>query len=328
MRYPSGALRLANKLLRSFFGREEMTALNRAAAREQVDLMWFPTPAFEWVGMPYLYTVWDLQHRSSPFFPEVSKGRLWDFKEEHYSAIIPRAAYTLTGTAEGKREIAHYYRVRNERIKIVPLPTPDIPESTCSGTDTRCLNINRPYLFYPAQFWPHKNHVALLYTLKILVREEHLDFELVFTGSDQGNLDYVRSVAENIGIVDRVHFLGFVDKRVLGDLYRNAFALVFPSFFGPDNLPPLEAFAVGCPVITARVPGSEEQLGDAALLVDPGDERQIVHHVRRLLNEEGLRESLIERGKIRSAGWTAKEYLNSVMQIIDEFESFRRCWDR
>ncbi|MFM6269445.1 MAG: glycosyltransferase, partial [Dolichospermum sp.] len=52
-------------------------------------------------------------------------------------------------------------------------------------------------------------------------------------------------------------------------LYINAFSLAFMSFFGPDNLPPLEAMALGCPVIASKVSGSEEQLGNNALLVNP-----------------------------------------------------------
>ena len=52
-------------------------------------------------------------------------------------------------------------------------------------------------------------------------------------------------------------------------LYRHALALTFVSYFGPDNLPPLEAFALGCPVITSAIEGVDEQLGNAALYVNP-----------------------------------------------------------
>src|SRR5256885_13294906 len=60
---------------------------------------------------------------------------------------------------------------------------------------------------------------------------------------------------------DQVEIRDFAARDEVLALYRTAAALVFPTFFGPDNLPPLEAFAAGCPVLASRVEGADEQLG-------------------------------------------------------------------
>jgi glycosyltransferase involved in cell wall biosynthesis len=302
------------------------TPLKRMLKEHGIEILWFPTPADEETNIPYIYTVWDLQHRIQPFFPEVGAPVVWRNTERMYKNMIPRASFIVTGTNVGKKEIVEYYRVPEARVRVIALPVPELPiiqDDTSASTQNLA---DRKYLFYPAQFWPHKNHVVLLHALKALNDELGLDFDLVFTGSDQGNLSYVRSVADQLGLQKNVRFLGFVDRASIVALYRNAFALVFPSLFGPDNLPPLEAFALGCPVIAGKIPGAEEQLGKAALLVAPKDEREIAQAVARLDRTPGLRQSLIESGLRRARRSGAEGYVQSVIKIIDEFESIRRCW--
>jgi glycosyltransferase involved in cell wall biosynthesis len=109
-------------------------------------------------------------------------------------------------------------------------------------------------------------------------------------------------------------------------LYQNAFALTYMTFFGPDNLPPLEAFALGCPVIASKVSGAEEQLGDAALLVDPKNPEQIADAIFKLYNSPDLRKILIDRGSKRAQKWTGHDYVRNIFSILDEFEAIRRCW--
>ena len=116
-------------------------------------------------------------------------------------------------------------------------------------------------------------------------------------------------------------------QRELAVLYRRALALTYVSFFGPENLPPLEAFALGCPVIAADVPGAREQLGDSALLVDPTRPEEIAQAIRSLHRDPSLRQTLVERGRARAARWTALDFVRGVFAILDEFEAVRRCWE-
>jgi glycosyltransferase involved in cell wall biosynthesis len=108
-------------------------------------------------------------------------------------------------------------------------------------------------------------------------------------------------------------------------LYQHAHALTYLSFFGPENLPPLEAFALGCPVVAAAVPGAREQLGDAALLVPPTESARVAEAVRRL-EDAALREELIERGRTRAEALTAESFVRGVLAFFDEFEQVRKCW--
>jgi glycosyltransferase involved in cell wall biosynthesis len=149
----------------------------------------------------------------------------------------------------------------------------------------------------------------------------------VLVGSDKGNENYIRKLISTWELSSHVHILGFVPSDDMAALYQNAFALTFMTFFGPDNLPPLEAFAIGCPVIASNVSGAREQLGDAALLVDPKSPEQIADAIFTLYNSPDLRKTLIDRGSERAQQWTGLDFIRGIFSVLDDFEPVRRCWE-
>lgn len=295
----------------------------------EIELMWYVTPTYYLtMDIPYITTVWDLQYRQQPYFPEVSISGQWDSRERIYTSLLRRSAFIIVGTETGKDDVQRLYQVPSERIKVLPFPTPDFALHA-SATDRDIHNkycIPENYLFYPAQFWPHKNHVNLLLAIKRLRDSDNLIFPVVFAGSDQGNQTHIKQVVSQFNLSKQVYFLGFVPQEDLISLYRNAFALAFVTFFGPDNLPPLEAFALGCPVIASEVPGVREQLGDAAFFVDPKNEAQIAAAIKILYDDVSLRATLKDRGLQRASRWTVSDYIRRVFFMLDEFEPIRRCW--
>ena len=300
-------------------------------SRDGTDLVWSFTPNCLTSKIPYVLTIWDLQHRLQPYFPEVNSRREWATREHMFSSALRRATYVITGTQRGKTEIERFYQIAPERIKILSFPTPQISiKSVTKGFSNIFVKYNIPkdYIFYPAQFWPHKNHIGLLLAIKLLRDKFDIHLSAVFVGSDKGNENHVRNTVKQLGLEQQVYFLGFVPRNDLYALYYFAFALTFVSFFGPDNLPPLEAFALGCPVIAANVPGAQEQLGNAALLVNPDNEEEIALSIKSLYENPDMRKVLIEKGKERASLYNGEGYIRKMIEIMDEIESIRRCWDR
>lgn len=301
--------------------------------RREIDIAWMTYPHAPVVDIPYLATVWDLQHRLQPIFPEVTtSGWNWEQREQHYSRYLPRASSIITGTEAGKCEISNLYNVPHERVAVVPFPTPgfprDIPESreACVAYLKGRYDLPESYLFYPAQFWPHKNHVGALHALAELRERQAVNCPLVCVGSDQGNLEFIKQEAIRLGVSDLVHFCGYIPRVDLACLYKTAEALLFPSFFGPDNLPPLEAFSLGCPVIAADVCGAREQLGDAAVFADPTDSHGMAMAILKVLHDRENRSEMIARGRERSARQSPQLYVQAVMSVIDGLEPYRRTW--
>lgn len=278
--------------------------------------------------LPYMAVVWDLQHRLQPWFPEVSINGNWQHRDATYTAVLGRAAAVIVGTEAGKAEVERFFRVDPSRILINPHPTPRFAASdveTTSSIRTK-YKISGDYLFYPAQFWAHKNHVNILFALDLLSRDYARPPSVAFVGADHGNLAHVKATVERLALTDRVHFLGFVPREDLISLYKEAFALSYVTFFGPENLPPLEAFALGCPVIASEVSGAREQLQDAVLYVDPTSPEQIAGAVMRLAREEGLRGTLTEAGRRIAGSRTPEGFVGKALAFLDQFEAVRRCW--
>jgi glycosyltransferase involved in cell wall biosynthesis len=301
--------------------------------REDFDLLLFLHPWSHVTcpirDIPYISNVWDLQHRLQPFFPEVSSYGEFDRREQMYRRSLQRAAFVIAANEAGKREVISFFQVLPERVRTIMHPTPAFALKADPAGESDILSrlgINGEYLFYPAQFWPHKNHILLVLMLKRLQRVHGLDIKLVLTGSDRGNQGYIREKALSLGLEKKVLFAGYVSQLDLITLYRKAVALVFPSFFGPENLPPLEAFALECPVIAADVPGAREQLGEAAILLDPTNPEPWSQAVVRLRQDTGLRDSLVEKGKKRAATFTPDDFARELFGLFEEFAAYRRTW--
>jgi glycosyltransferase involved in cell wall biosynthesis len=316
----------------ALFGRNRppppVRSLDDQLQAARVEFVWQLSAPGQVLEVPYMVVVWDLQHRLQPWFPEVSAGGNWQHRENIYTAVLGRAAAVIVGTQVGKLEVERFFRIDPSRILIMPHPTPRLVDGEAeSGRSVRRkYGIAGDFLFYPAQFWSHKNHVNLLLALDLLKSRFDRRLELVLVGADHGNLGHVKATAEGLGLADRVHFLGFIPREDLIELYRQAFALSYVTFFGPENLPPLEAFALGCPVIASEVSGAREQLQDAALFVDPTSPEQIAQAVLRLAREESLRRNLIDAGAKIAQARTPQGFVADALAFLDRFEAVRRCW--
>lgn len=316
--------------MQSLLHRSISAVPRRVLEQHRIEFFWFPTNYYLGiVDVPYMTIVWDLQHRLQPWFPEVSSAGEWFFRERYHRTLLQRATFVIAGTNAGKDEIVRFYGIPDERVRILPHPTPSIASTARVGESAEILSrlgISHRYIFYPAQFWPHKNHAVLVRAVAHLKDVFKIKLDLVLAGSDKGNRGHIESLASELRVADQVHFAGFVSRDELVALYNHALVMVYPSFFGPENMPPLEAFALGCPVIAANVSGAAEQLGDAALLFEPTDHVQLALHIKHLYQKKDARSRLVKRGKARAGKWTSKDFVAGVLALLDEFETIRKGW--
>ena len=126
------------------------------------------------------------------------------------------------------------------------------------------------------------------------------------------------AAAERGGITEQVCYLGYVPDELMAGLFAGATGVVMPTFFGPTNIPVVEAWAFGCPVITSRVRGITEQVGDAALLVNPTSVSEISDAIRRLWVDENLRAFLARRGRERGAAYRDLDFNKRFFSIMEE----------
>lgn len=272
----------------------------------------------ELLGIPTIIPIFDLMHRYRSDIPELQEK--YKEREKLYTYQCKHAAMILVDSEVGKQHVLECYGTVAEgvedRIRVLPFIPPDY---IYEGQESQSFpyEIFDKYIFYPAQFWTHKNHKRLLEALKQL-KDKGVIVNLVLVGSEQNNERAVSDLIVDLELQDQVKILGYVNNPEMIYLYRHARALVMPTLFGPTNIPQLEAFVLGCPVATSGIYGIPEQVGDAALLFDPENVDEIAESIERLWEDDGLCDELVEKGKIRAAKWGQKEFTDTLLTYIRE----------
>ena len=297
-----------------------------------VDLMIYPEStrlSFE-AGVPYIMAIHDLQHRLQPEFPEVSADGEWERREYRFRNGARCAMLLLADSEVGKEDILNFYGsygVTPDKVKVLPfLPACYLATDLSRVERERVRTIYRlpeRYLFYPAQFWPHKNHARIVQALGLLKQEHNLDIPVVFCGSNAGEIRErtfreVMSLSSQLGREKQIHYLGYVPDEDMSGIYAEAVALVMPTFFGPTNIPILEAWTFGCPVLTSDIRGIREQVQNAAVLVDPRSVEAIASGIYRCWTDEKLARTLADLGRQRLASYTPDDYRKRLVEILEE----------
>jgi glycosyltransferase involved in cell wall biosynthesis len=297
-----------------------------------VELMLYAAPqqlAFE-VDIPYVMAIHDLQHRLQPEFPEVSANGEWEAREYLFRNAARYATILLADSEVGKEDILNFYGcygIHSDQVKVLRfVPSGylfDAPDKDERQRIRQQYKLPKSYLFYPAQFWPHKNHRRIVEALGELKRRFDLKIPIVFCGSHTGDIrEYtfaeVVSVASQMGLDEEVWYLGYIPDKHMAALYSDAVALIMPTFFGPTNIPILEAWSLDCPVLTSDIRGVREQAGQAAVLVNPSSVESIADGIHKLWTDEALRLSLIKRGRERLADFTSDDFRQRLISVVEE----------
>ncbi|MCX4353392.1 MAG: glycosyltransferase family 1 protein [Lachnospiraceae bacterium] len=258
--------------------------------------------------------VHDLMHRYEGRFPEVREG--YENRELLFSSKAKYAWCVLTDSGLGKRQFAESYAayIRKKVPHIVSLPYV-VPKHILE-IEEEFTDAPKKYVFYPAQFWQHKNHINLVKAIKILAAEVK-DIHLVLVGSEKNNKKKIQKYIAEEKLEDYVTMKGFVSNGSLVYLYRHAVGMIMPSYFGPTNIPPLEAMALGCPVAVSNKYAMPEQVGAAGLLFNPDSPEEIAECIRKLWIDEALRQKMIKKGYRRIEKWTQEAFNNQFQKIIN-----------
>lgn len=257
----------------------------------------------------------DLMHRHEPAFPEVSSRGLGRRRDFHYRNLCAHAAGILVDSRIGKDHVIEAYPVSADHVHVLPYIAPAYIRGGDPKDFAQRHALPERYLFYPAQFWAHKNHVRLLEAFA-RVRDEIRETHLVLAGSRKNAYADVLRAIERLDLRDRVRLLGYVPDQDMPALYRRATALIMPTFFGPTNIPPLEAMAVGCPMAVSDIYAMPDQVGEAAIRFDPGSTQQIAEAIVRLATDADLRKRLASAGRKRDATWSQPQFDARFAEIV------------
>ena len=266
--------------------------------------------------VPTLVPIHDLMYLYERRFPEVGSWANFRRRLTADRLVCQRASGILVDSPLGSDHVRHCFSVPQNRVFVVPfVPRQGAACEAPSDLTTQPSGIPSRFIFYPAQFWLHKNHVGLLKAIALL-KQEGLSVNLVLCGAEKNSGSVVRRAVAELRLGNNVHNYGFVDEMQLRWFYKNAVAMVMPTFFGPTNIPPLEAMLSGCPAAVSGVYAMEYQLGEAALYFNPNDAGDMARCIRALWSSEPLRRDLIRRGQARVSSLTVKAFGDKINAAV------------
>ena len=213
-------------------------------------------------------------------------------------------------TQWGRRDLIEAYRLPETQVCVVPGAS--VLSAYAEPSTEDIMRIRREhglpdtFALFPAQTFPHKNHLALLEALAIARDRHGVRIPIVASGHQNDFFAQIVRRADSLALRDQVFFVGFLPEIDLRALYRSARCLVFPSAFEGWGLPVVEAFTEGIPVACADATSLPEVAGGAALLFPPNDTSLMADSIVRLWTDAELRAELVRKGRARSGqlSWT------------------------
>ena len=311
---------------------------SRASARNMARLwhrLRLPIPVELWTGKQQLFhatdfvlpptlsttrTLLTVHDLSFVHLPDATDRRLKQYLDAVVPRSVRRADHVLADSLATKTDLITIYGTPEEKITVLYSgvgnwfqPINDLARQTTVRAKYGLADW--PFFFSVGTVQPRKNYIRLCRALARLP-ERFTDFHLVIAGG-KGWLDSpIYQAIADLGLEDRVHFIGFASDDDLPVLMSMAEAVPFVSLYEGFGLPVLEAMACGTPVVTSRLSSLPEVAGDAALLVDPTDVEAISNALLELCENGTLRAEMIRMGHAQAARFT---WDHAARQLVDVY---------
>ena len=227
-----------------------LSSLETKLKKDNINIIFYPALSDTTLiikNFKFISTVLDLCHiYYNRNFPEISKKE-FIYREYLNNYCLNKSILTITNSNELKKQISTNYKININKVINFPFEPKKIVHKKNYNKKKYDLKYKKMknIFFYPAHIWSHKNHLSLLKSAKSLNLN---DFSFVFSGRDKGNKKNLLEYAKKKN-VNNIYFTGFLPPEEIDYLYRNCKCVIMPSYFGPTNLPPLEAFIYNKPLI-------------------------------------------------------------------------------
>jgi glycosyltransferase involved in cell wall biosynthesis len=293
--------------------------------RLKADLLFCPftLPIFRDSTVPVVSIVYDLQYHYYPQFfePGDREDRERNFRE------TCRLADRLVCISDFVREtVLQNTNLKPEKVIAIPirlsrrLKTPS-PEMISSILKRYGLDPDE-FLFYPANFWPHKNH-AMLFTAFGMFCHRHpgSSLRLVCTGAPDAQMINWQETVRRMGLENRILFPGHLSPEYFSALFSSCRTLIFPSLYEGFGMPILEGMSLGKPVLCSDVTSLPEVGGEAVLYFNPKKPEEILNAMETIVDNRELAERLVERGR----KWTVP-FQNDLRMAREYLAVFHEVW--
>jgi glycosyltransferase involved in cell wall biosynthesis len=285
------------KIFRFFFFNYQTTLENKLL-NNNIEILYFPVLSdvvFSLKKIRFISTLLDLCHFQHSIFPEISK-KDFHYRQNLYFYSLKKSLLVITSCKSLKKKISKYYNILLNKIIIIPY-TPCYLFNENYKNKKFIFNLKKyrflkNFFFYPAQIWGHKNHLVILEAAKILKKRGY-NVNFVFSGRDRGYKQVLDNFITN-NKLNNIYFTGYLTFQEMDYFYKKCKGIIFTSVFGPNAIPPLEAWTYKKPLIyNNRM--EDDVTKNNALLVNVNNPLEVSNSIIKILNNK-YKKNLIRNG--------------------------------
>ena len=283
----------------------------------------------------FVLNIWDLDHKKNTQFPEHNRNNIYEIKEKLLKDTIYRAFRIIVSHASNKNDLINFYKVSNDQIinqNFIPI-LPDIfIKNKTKNIDYNNIykNFNLPtdkkIIFYPAQFWAHKNHKYIIDSVEILKNKSSEDYFFVFCGTDKGNLNYIKELIKKKNLENFFKILPFINDNSLITMYLNCDAVIMPTYCGPTNLPIYESFYFKKIIFYTKDLIPDDDINDRLILIDINSPSDLCDKLSIISNKEKIKTIIEDNYKFYKEICNEDLFLNNYKKIFDDFYYLFNRW--
>jgi glycosyltransferase involved in cell wall biosynthesis len=231
-----------------------------------------------------------------------------------------RATSIITISENSRDDIVKFFKLPSEKINVVPLGV----EGRFMSPEVRTEEVRKKYslpqkfILYVGNLSPHKNIQGLIEAYGTLPFKLRGQYKLVLVSSKCDKyFPFVDKISKEMQLTRDLMFTDFIEDKDLPAVYHMSTLFVFPSFYEGFGLPPLEAMACGCPVVSSNTSSIPEVLGSAALFFNPYNVEEMAAVIRRMLEDENLRNMYRSKGLERASLFSPEKMTNRILDVVE-----------
>lgn len=280
----------------------------------------------------FIVNIYDINHIFENYFPEYKNQEIFDLKNRIITKTTQQAFKILVDTERSKFELVKYFNCLGDKIIIQPF-TPYLPklfEKIKTNTDFKkttedlALPKSERFIFYPAQFWAHKNHKYILNALSILLNQNYT-IKVVFCGSDKGNLENIKRDIIKFNLNDNVKIYSFLSEEQVIALYTNCFAVVMPTFVARSTMPLYESFFFEKTIFYSKNI-LDKNLEKYVTVIDLNNPRDLSEQIINLIDKGPNTENLKDAKKIYDENCNETKLKKNYENILEQYFNVCSIW--
>ena len=306
--------------------------------KNKYDLIIFlgPSPMSKFCHeVAFIANIWDLDHKKNTQFPEHNLNNFYEHKEKLFKEIVARAFKILVPHKSNKNDLINFYKADENKV-IVQNFIPMLPTIYNENKNEKelynnlfknfKLPLNKIIIFYPAQFWAHKNHKYIIDVAKILKQKKNDKYLFVFCGGNKGNYNYIKNLISKYELDKHIKILTFISDDEVISLYINSNAVVMPTYCGPTNLPIYESFFFKKIIFYTKNLILDDSINNRLICIDISSPADLYEKLNICLDEEKIEKLVEENYEFYKSVCNEQAFKTNYEKILDDFHYLLDRW--